>query len=312
MNFSKYYIDFSGLKKEIDQGKWGPFDKEGIPLADFDKNLKIYRLFLKKKFGTHYFPTLLIQYGLSQFDNFFETRQEKSKLVFLKIAQWCKENSKFLLNGAGVIQCFFEFPSYHLKPPWVSAMSQGLAISLFLKVFEITTDVSFLNLAQKFFLSFEIPVEKGGCKIVDSKGDIWFEEYPSNPPSFVLNGFIFALFGIYDFYKFNNSKEAKDLFIEGVKSLNQNLHLYDANGWSKYDRIKNLLVNKEYHLLHIKQLRVLSEILKRENLPSDICEKFYQKWEICLKSGPCQIKLIPWKFKSKAKQFLRLANLIKQ
>lgn len=309
--FGKYYTDFFKIRKKLEEGKLGPFDKKGIPLVDFNKNLRIYRILLRKNFGIKYFPTVIAQYGLSKFDKFLDTRNEASKREFLQTAQWFKENAKFLPNGAAVIQNFFEFSTYYLKPPWVSAMSQGLAISLLLRAFETTSDHSFLNLAQKILLSFEIPVKKGGCKAVDSKGNIWFEEYPSSPPSFVLNGFIFALLGIHDFYKFSRSVEAKNLFTKGVKSLNQNLYLYDADGWSKYDRIKNLLVNSGYHLLHIQQLKLLSGILKEENLPSSICEKFQRKWENCFNSKFSQIKLIPLKLISKTKQLSRLINLIK-
>jgi len=36
--FGKYYIDFSDLRHDIEKGKFGPFDENGIPLMDFNKN----------------------------------------------------------------------------------------------------------------------------------------------------------------------------------------------------------------------------------------------------------------------------------
>lgn len=311
-NLNKYHIDFSRLASEIDAGRWGPLDKEGMPMVDFDKNLAVYRFFLKKDFGTHYLPALPIQYGLAHFDNFLDTKDKKSKEVFLRATQWCKKNAEVLSNGAAVLRCSFEFPAYNLKPGWISAMTQGLAVSLLIRAFDHTQDVLFKDLAKRFFLALDIDVKSGGCKVIDSNGNIWLEEYPSNPSSFVLNGYIFTLFGVYDYYKLTGSKEAEDLFNIGAESLNNNLCFYDANGWSKYDRVKDLCVNKKYHLLHIQQLKAMMTILKDEGLPYDACEHFYAKWEVCQKSKFCRITILPFQIKSKIKQFSRLLDLIRK
>ena len=71
----------------------------------------------------------------------------------------------------------------------------------------------------------------------DKEGFVWYEEYPSleNEPPHVLNGFIFALFGLYDYYKATESEEALELFNQGIKTLKEKINLWDMGFWSRYD-----------------------------------------------------------------------------
>ncbi|NWO12521.1 MAG: hypothetical protein HLX49_02620 [Virgibacillus sp.] len=39
---------------------------------------------------------------------------------------------------------------------------------------------------------------------------MFYEECPTDPPSFILNGFMFALIGLYDLYKLTGDIETKN------------------------------------------------------------------------------------------------------
>lgn len=66
----------------------------------------------------------------------------------------------------------------------------------------------------------------------------WYEEYPTTPASFVLNGFIYSLLGLYDLNATaprNLSHEAGHLYEQGMASLKKMLLMYDTGSGSIYD-----------------------------------------------------------------------------
>jgi hypothetical protein len=63
----------------------------------------------------------------------------------------------------------------------------------------------------------------------------FFEEYPTRPPSFVLNGFMFALLGLYDLAAIAPGTQARSLYRAGRRTLLRALPLYDFDGVSSYD-----------------------------------------------------------------------------
>lgn len=66
--------------------------------------------------------------------------------------------------------------------------------------------------------------------------NVWYEEYPTTPGTFVLNGFIYSLIGLFDATSVSEVKnKAKRLFQDGLSSLKIFLPLYDSGSGSIYD-----------------------------------------------------------------------------
>jgi hypothetical protein len=84
-----------------------------------------------------------------------------------------------------------------------------------------------------------------------------------DPPTHILNGFIWATWGVYDFLLHTNDKEAESLYLDAIKTLRDNIHLFDTGFWSLYElsgtRMK-MLASHFYHSLHIVQLSVLHKL----------------------------------------------------
>ena len=95
---------------------------------------------------------------------------------------------------------------------------------------------------------------------IDKAGYTWIEEYIVDPPTHILNGFIWALWGIYDYYLSTQSDQAKDIYERSLNTLRKNLPLYDNGFWSIYEqsgtKIK-MIASPFYHSLHIVQLGIL-------------------------------------------------------
>lgn len=229
-------------------------DAQGIPLLNFNGQ-KIY------------YPITISQVALHFYAHYYETKNENSKNEFLKYAQWMKDN--FQDNGTwGGWYCHdpLHGSAYHLKDVWMSAMSQGFGLSVMVEAFELTQDNTYLTLAKKALNSFEVSVADDG--IQSSWGTtMWYDEYPTTPEKHVLNGFIFSLAGLYNYYTYTKSLKAKKLFDDGVNSLHEHLASYDAGFNSFYSSSVNPTIHSiasitggQYHDLHIAQLLWLYKV----------------------------------------------------
>jgi hypothetical protein len=120
-------------------------------------------------------------------------------------------------------------------------------------------------------------VEDGGGLYRDPRTDeLWLEEYPSTPASHVLNGFIFALFGLMEFNMRRDLKKSdKTVSIEQklIQTLSTNIDRYDKFGWSCYDLAKSNFAPTHYHIIHIYTLNYLSIILNNDRF-SIVAEKW--------------------------------------
>ena len=152
--------------------------------------------------------------------------------------------------------------TYHLPAPWLSALAQGEGASLFARLHLLTRDQAHAERARLALRTMEMPVEQGGVLAVLGGGALP-EEYPTAPPSFVLNGAIFALWGFYDVGIGLGDEEAMSAFRDGTETLAANIARWDVGYWSRYDLYPHPLVNvasAAYHRLHITQLRAMSLI----------------------------------------------------
>lgn len=158
-----------------------------------------------------------------------------------------------------------------------SAMVQGEAISLLVRAWLNTNDVVFRSAAEKALCLLIKPIENGGvCYILNS--DIFLEEAPVFPRNTILNGWIFAMIGLYDYYLAFNDVKVKDLFMKMLLTLKKHLSDYDAGFWSYYD-IRKHISSPFYHSLHIAQLKALNMIE-----PDEVFEYYINKWSNYQKS----------------------------
>jgi hypothetical protein len=154
-------------------------------------------------------------------------------------------------------------------------MAQGEAASLLVRLFRETADERYAGAAKRALKPLAIPTAEGGARAL-IEGRPFFEEYPTDPPSFVLNGAIFALWGYYDVWKAVDDEAARAAFEEGVAVLASELDRWDTGYWSRYDLFPHPIVNvasPAYHALHITQLRALHGIAPSEHL-ADVAARF--------------------------------------
>ena len=228
-------------------------DKSGIPVLDYHG-----------KIGRQYNPIAIAQWGLGNFNLFVRSCNRLYRQRFLLAADWLVNKLEFNSFGVPVWNHHFDWEYRStLKAPWHSALAQGQGISLLLRAHKHTGDSRYLNAAELAFQSFECPVERGGVTYTDSAGNTWFEEYLVSPPTHILNGFIWASWGVHEFAMATGNVLAANLFGQAVKTLLVNLAGYDLGFWSLYElsglRLP-MLASPFYHRLHVAQLRIMHHL----------------------------------------------------
>lgn len=116
-------------------------------------------------------------------------------------------------------------------------MAQGQAISALIRYFYETKDASVLPLIKRLKNYMLLPIEKGGVSAKSPEGLLWIEEFPTQPVSFVLNGFISSTFGLYEYVKlFPKDLSAAAQYQEAIASIKAAIPHYDAGDWTYLDR----------------------------------------------------------------------------
>jgi len=230
----------------------GPHDENGVPLLNYHGQI-----------GLQYNPIAVAQWGLGNF-NRFRLGDVEAREKFLLASDWLREELRPNAHGVNVWNHYFDWEYRQtLKAPWYSGLAQGQGISLLVRAHAETGEVKYLDAARLAFCSFLADTDSGGVTFHDEAGDVWFEEYILSPPTHILNGFIWAAWGIYDYWLATGDGEAQSLFASAVETLRKNLDPYDLGFWSRYELSRTrlpMIASPFYHRLHVTQLRVMHKI----------------------------------------------------
>lgn len=151
-----------------------------------------------------------------------------------------------------------------LRAGWISAMSQGLAISALVRAYRAAGGTRYLDAARMAAVPFAHPLAHDGVRTA-LNGHTYYEEYPG-ASSLVLDGSIFGLLGLYDLWVETHDEQVRCLFDEGAAGMAANLDVWDFLGlWSWYGA-GGYLSPPLYHELNTTLLDVLGRLSGREEL----------------------------------------------
>ena len=261
----------------------GHYDSAGIPMLDYCG-----------KIGLRHNPIAIAQWGLGNYTLFCRTQNDERKTKFLAASDWLCEHLETNSHGLWVWNHHFDWEYRSpLKAPWYSALAQGQGISLLVRAYRKTGANAYLEAAERVFKSFLKSTHEGGVAFRDDRGNLWFEEYIVSPPTHILNGFIWAAWGIYDYFLATQSQSARDLFEQAVTTLRANLDRYDLGFWSLYEKSNTVLpmvASPFYHRLHVVQLRVMHRMTGDE-----VFARYADKWETYTRSRAKRTRALCYK-----------------
>ena len=245
-----YFSDMTG------KINWqGLLDEDGIPVNQlFDGS-------------TCYFPITIAQKALGHYDKYLLENDKEDLKEFIKICDWLVKMQDE--KGGWEIKDILNLT----ENSKYSAMSQGEAISVLARAWKLFHNEKYIRTAEKAYNLMVTPVENGGTAYFRNNGGIYLEEFPTIRKNTILNGWIFALFGIHDLCLATDNEVYKKYFNQSYQTLLNNLHIFDAGFWSYYDE-KKAVASPFYHNLHISQLEALYLVKNDEKT-----KNYIEKWQ---------------------------------
>lgn len=239
-----YYNDLTGKVSSSTL-----LDENGIPINIVSSGEKVYSL------------VTIMQYALGCYDLYLLENDVGYQVRFLKLADYILEHQE--VSGKWDARA-----SIGSSKGNSSCMAQGQGCSILLRAYQVTNDSRYFQAARKAISFMLLPSEQGGTAVY--QGDaISFEKYPPQEGviSSVLNGWIFALFGLYEYVLCTDSEKHRSILERSCRTLESKLPLYDRKFWSNYD-LTGTIASPAYHSVHISLLSVLTDLTGSQTMQS--------------------------------------------
>lgn len=203
----------------------GALNAEGVPVIS-DGN------------GLMTTPVIVALYGLGSSDLFLGTKNERYRRQLGIALNWLETHRVPLGEGIGWPH-EHEIEAYNIHAPWFSCVTQGLALSLFVRAYKLEQLERWRDRAFQTYLGFQVPLARGGFAREVNEGLI-YEEYPTPEMNFVFNGMCWALIGLWEASCSGLVREAEHEFRRGVSALRSYLPRFDYDGWTLYSLSQRL------------------------------------------------------------------------
>jgi hypothetical protein len=225
-------------------------------------------------------PVTVIQLALGA----LQLRDPQQLPLVAAVVEWLERSA----DDQGLLAYRFPMPhTFPLEAPWHSCLAQGEAASLLVRAAQLFDRSDLYALADRVVEPLLDP--NSSLVALTPEGPV-LQEYPTDPPAHVLNGWIAALFGLHDVAHAprdatDATSRTADAFKAGSETLAARLHLYRTPlSWSRYDLYPHPLTNiasVAYHRLHVAQLQSLYSLARLETFAVTA-----NGWERSLKSPP--------------------------
>lgn len=140
-------------------------------------------------------------------------------------------------------------------PPWTSGLSQGTALEVLARAYQRFKEPALLAAAQQALAVFKAAPPQGVR--VHTPAGATYAEYTYAPDDRILNGFVQALVGLYEYTAIAQDPAGLALFQAGDAEARAEVPRYDTGAWSLYDQYGESSLN--YHELLTEFLQHLCE-----------------------------------------------------
>jgi glycosyltransferase involved in cell wall biosynthesis len=234
-----------------------------------------------------YQPTTIAQYALGKWNVYLRSGEARDREAFLAQARWLLEHEVPLEDGAAGWPVATPLPALYLYRPYLSALTQGNVVSVMVRAYRLTGDPTYLGSARRAARTFDRDILDAGVASTVGKDGLFFEEYAVYPAAHVLNGFVLALFGLYDMVALTGEQHYQELIDRSLETLHTFVDEYDTGFWTRYELLNNSLASVFYHALHVSLFEVLAGISG-----CDHCAQLAKRWDLYLTRRTCHLRYL--------------------
>lgn len=243
-----YFVDFRR------KASWHGEYRDGVPA-----------LFVPSLGRSVVFPGMVLQYALGVVDLYVETGDPRYRERATAVYRWL--HAHVLPDGSfdNLVQ-LLHGRNRHLSNN--SAMVQGEALSFLTRV--IGADLApspadATELLHRVYENLVLPVDQGGTVLYDDP-DVFLCEYCRIDRQVVLNGWIFAVFGLIDYARLTGRGDARLLIDRTIASLERHVGSFiRPDGWSQYDN-RGRIASPVYQHTHVTLLSYLAALAGSQTL----------------------------------------------
>jgi hypothetical protein len=283
----RYHYPYEERYSDISATPWQRFNSDGVIVALKERLKDHYKISSETLYppedpgDTYFHPVLIANCILGNYNLYLDRGNQPSLDVFWNNIRWLSNNG-VSHKGSLVYPFPYGLKEFNPEPNWVSGMYQGQILSCFARAFHLSGEATYLDLCERTWKSFELKLgETYGFRYEDKYG-LWFEEAPKLPASHILNGAIFALWGILDYFKISGKPELEETWNQGIQTILNALDHYDLGYWSLYD-LAGTITSYYYQSVHVKQMNALYRQTGDEPF-----RKYAEKWAKQLQSPSCR------------------------
>jgi len=236
-----------------------------------------------------YHPIRIAQFALHRFGVWHSTSDATARRDFLAQAAWLRDHQQDG-DAAGLYRFEFPWTKYGAKAGWSSAMAQGEAISVLLRADRLESAGGYGDAAERAAQPFASDIAHGGVVWRDGK-DIFFEEIANEHAAHVLNGCIFALWGLWELWKCSGDQRLEGTIAGCADTLVRWLPLFDMGWWTRYSLLLSAsgqphVATLKYHQFHIAQMLVLSKMFDEP-----VFEDAAHRWASYIEKPACRARV---------------------
>lgn len=243
-----------------------------IDSAKLDSNMIPWRTYY---FGTFRNPVTICSFAFGFHQQYLQTGDETACQAFLNNVNWLYKNRdrNFYLHFDFD---WHHFPDLRLPAGWISAMAQAGALGAMSMAYHLTEDPIYLHGANGFFSTLMINTDTYWCFGVDEENYYWLEEYPNEDFCHVLNGMLYALWGIWDYYVISENPDALALFSASIRTIadhypewnishkNHSLYCRHQCAYEAYHKVQVGQLQKYYDFFKIPEFKEAIELFTEE------------------------------------------------
>ena len=185
----------------------------------------------------------------------FPCRPERLRTALDAIVRLAVERGGFL-----AWEYYFAFGGG--RPPWISGLAQATAMQALVRGSKQFGDPRYLEVARRALGAFKARPPLG-VRVPAGDGQ-HFLIYSFSSRLRVLNAFLQALVGLYDYAEAADDDEARALFADGERQARREVPRHDTGAWSLYSTTTGAESDLGYHKLVRDFLRSLCDRTKGE------------------------------------------------